>query len=58
MPVWTLKVPVDCVGIYQVTADTEEEAVAKFLENDGVECLHYSEEYPASDPTDIEITED
>ena len=47
MKTWTIEAEVRCIGVYQVEAETEEEAQKKWDEwrgDDDVVFCHYSEE--------------
>lgn len=52
-----IRAQVDCVGVYYVTADSEEEAREKFANWGGdatVQFSHYAEVFPSSDIDSIE----
>ena len=58
MNYYTVQAPVDCLGLYGVEADSEEEAAQKVADWDGgdsVEFLYYTEEVLSTTPSEMRV---
>jgi hypothetical protein len=59
---WIVITKVDCLGVYQVEAETAEDAKQALANWDGstdnVNFTHYAEEYPDNDVSEMSVKED